>query len=246
MGLSVPHYIRSTDIQDTVIRYEWDNWDPEGPGHRMDEEFCKRLENLSQRAAFAYAIATAEWIVYRYGRLSDDPLPWQYLEAAWAQVIDIRYAALSVEGDANINDWAGPIRRPIWRAILYAEYAGFEAHDDALPSDPAARNVGLAQYIITDPTPFRRWSEQILERLETHYPMNPEEHLGEVVPREALDPDFNLRIEQTESLINKFLAGLDYRANPFLNLPERMLRQGFEGTPYVFSIEEDRRHRFEW
>jgi len=47
-------------------------------------------------------------------------------------------------------------------------------------------------------------------------------------------------------LINRFLAGLNYKSNPFLSSPEDMLAGGFEGKPYVFNSEQDRKARFEW
>lgn len=246
MPLPIPQYLQAAKIQDSILRYKWDDWNTEGTGHQIDEESYNRLVTVSQRANLAFAISTTEWIVYRFTRLLDDSLPTQYLEAAWAQVVQWRYRALTIEGDTDSKNWAGPIRSPVWWALALVEYASTEAEHDGNPSVAAARIANLAQHIMTDATPYRKWCDCTIKRLEYLYPWDPEEHLGEVVPREALDPGLDFRIEQTESLINRFLASLDYQANPFLNSPEVMLQQGFEGIPYVFSIEKDRQDRFEW
>jgi hypothetical protein len=246
MALPVPPYIRTARIQDNVIRYRWDDWDLQADESQLEEGFCTRLQHLSQRANLAFSIATAEWIVSRYGLLFDDPLPWQYLESAWAQSVDARYGALTIEGDTNSDEWTGPIRRPIWWGLLQVEFTISEAEEDGNPEVGVGRLITLAEHIMTDPAPYRMWRERIIERLGVLYPLDSEEHLGEVVPREALDPNLDFTLEQTEALLNQFLASLDYRTNPFLNLPEKMLEEGFKGIPYVFEIEQDRKARFEW
>src|SRR2546426_823255 len=113
MTLVAPHYIRATRIQDKVLRYRWDDWDLNADEEKLDKGIALHLSRLSQRASLAFTIATTEWMVYRYGLLLDEQLPWQYLEAAWAQTIDWRYGALTIEGDTDAKEWTGPIRRPI-------------------------------------------------------------------------------------------------------------------------------------
>jgi hypothetical protein len=85
-----------------------------------------------------------------------------------------------------------------------------------------------------------------LQRLERLYPVDPTETMGEVVPREAFDPGIDFRPEETEAMVNQFLASLNYHENVLLNSPRTMLEKGFQGTPYHFDIIEDRRKRFEW
>jgi hypothetical protein len=97
--------------------------------------------------------------------------------------------------------------------------------------------------VLSTPEPYLVWYDRVLNRLQTLYPRDPHEPLGEVVPREALDPAYDFRIEDTEALINQYLIGLDYTRNPFLNNPERMIEEGFPGTPYTFDIQTDRAMR---
>jgi hypothetical protein len=225
------------------IRYRWDDWNVEAVDMPLDEGLYERLSAISQRAVVAFTVGTAEWIVHRFGALSHDRFPHQRVEAAWAQVVHFRY---SFEQDVNLQDWNGPVRGPIGIAIRRVVYAIQQAEEGFDPSWRACRAAKLAEHVMPTSTPYHQWRERIMERLEQLYPLKPEDKLGEVVPREALDPDYDFRLEQTEVLINQFLSSLDYRSNPFLNSPATMIKQGFTGTPYVFDIEQDRKARFEW
>ena len=246
MTLSAPRYIEAANIQDPTIRYRWDDWNVEQAEEPLDEAFYKLLEGISQRANAALTIATAEWIVQRFATLADTRLPWQYIEAGWAQVVDFRYGALAWDMSVQEHVWAGPVLRPIWTAMYRIQFALEVAKDDETPELRAAWITRLAPYVMTDPTPYESWLKAVIARLQRLYPRDPRETLGEVVPREAFDPRFDFAIEQTEPLVNRFLGALDYRANPFLARPEAMLAEGFESTPYVFSLERDRRSRLEW
>jgi hypothetical protein len=243
VALSVPNYIQSANVQDVNIRYPWDDWNVEQAEEPIDEEFVARIKGISPRAIIAFTTGTAEWIVHRFATLSDDPLPLQFLEAAWAMIIDMRYCGVVWDDHTRESvTWTGPIRRPLAIAMTRVQYtfqAILEYGDIELS---AAWITNLAQYILSDPGPYRGWRERVVGRLEALYPHNPEDKLGEVVPREAVDPHYEFQLAQTESLINRFLATLD-RSNPFLNSPDKMHEQGFVGTPYVFNIEEERESR---
>lgn len=244
--LPTPGYIQVANVDDLSIRYKWDDWNVEQAEEPINEQMLRQLKGISQRAAVAFTIATAEWIVHRFGTLCNDPLPLHYLEAAWADQLDNIYAAATWEELTEKKEWAGPIRGPIRIAMERVMYALEEAEEDGEPEVRALWITSLADFIMSDPAPYREWRKRVMERLKVLYPRNPEDTLGEVVPREALDPDFEFHIENTEDLINRFLSGLSYLSNPFLNSPEKMLDAGFEGKPYVFNIEQDRTRRFDW
>lgn len=246
MALLIPHYIQEANIQDTTIRYEWDDWNEEQAEEPIDQEFLSRLKGISQRAVIAFTCGTAEWIVHRLEKFSVEQLPPQYIETAWAMIVDLRYCHVVWDEYTQESDgWVGPIRRPIALAMIRVEYTFEAILEYGNPELSAAWITNLAQYLLPDPKQYLKWRESVMNRLESLYPMNPKEKLGEVVPREALDPDFDFKVELTEKLINEFLSGLDYRKNTFLNSPEEMLGQGFEGKPYVFDIQADRKSRHE-
>jgi len=166
-------------------------------------------------------------------------------------IVHLRY---SVGAEAwsyhSQKGWEGPVKGPIKRGLEYLEAAFYllssEYRTD--PLDLTVRLSTLTSYVMSDPMPYKTWCEQVLNRFEVLYPRDPEDPLGDVVPRQAVDPGFDFRVEQTEVLINEFLSSLDYRSNPFLRSPKAMLEhiegeQDFKGIPYVFSIDADRTAR---
>ncbi len=254
MILTIPNYLKAANIQDNSLCFVWDDWRSLPGLETPDEELVARLKGISQRAILAFACGSAEWILYRFANLCDTSAPWNYLEASWAMIIDIHYVGY---GDNKkswqvyaYRGWEGPVKRPIRNALNHLEIAFYELAEEyrADPSSDAGMISALACYVMTNPTSYNQWCTQVLNRLEKLYPRNPKDELGDVVPRQALDPEFDFTIEQTEALINEFLSKLDHHSNIFLSSPEGMLEhfegeEDFKGTPYVFEIELDRKLR---
>jgi hypothetical protein len=243
MALPIPRYLQVPGIQDATIHYTWDDWDVEASDMPLKRDLQARLNGISHRGIVAFTIGTAEWIIHRFGQLSDDPSPRQYLEAAWAQVVDFNY---SDHSDVDSAKWTGPVRGPMGVAIRRVKFAVQQADVSGDPAWRAGRASNLAEHVIAEPEPFRVWRQSILERFTRLYPIDPNEKLGEVVPWQALESREDFNPENTEALINQFLARLDWNTNPFLNSPQKMLRRGFKGTPYSFDIELDRKARVDW
>lgn len=237
MTLSVPAYIESANIQDTTVRYKWDDWNVEQAEEPIDEDVFERLNRLSLRANVVLTIGTAEWIVERFRPLLDVQFPLQYLEAAWAQCVHFRYASCVWEDRAPKDEWTGPVKGPVGIAMTRVMYAVEQAEAQEYPSLRAAWISNLAQYLMHDPKPFQSWFESILKRFERLFPLQPENKLGAVIPREVLDPAYEFKADDTVKLIQNFLSGLDYEANPFLSHPEEMVKQGFGGKPYQFELD---------
>ncbi len=246
MALPIPRYVAAANLHDATIRYRWDDWNVEQAEEPIDQDFYKRLEGISQRANAALTIASAEWIVHRFAPFADVSLALQYVEAGWAQIVDFRYGSGPWDAYADEHAWCGPVLRPIWTAMYRIQFALEVAKDDEAPELRAAWITRLAPYLMSDPTPYQLWLDEIMARLESLYRRDQRETLGEVVPREALDPEHAFTIKMTESLINSFLQTLDVRSNPFLAAPESLVPEWRDGKPYVFSIERDRVARFEW
>lgn len=243
MTLSIPNYIRAADIQESTVHYLWDEWDEERAEGPFDDELFTRLCGISQRANVALTIACGEWIIHRFSTLLEDPMPLQHLEAAWAQMIDYRYSFL---WHFSEEIWDGPIKGPVIEAMELVTEAINALEADDQPAFSSTTIFKLAEHVISEPMPFKTWHECVVQRLERLYPLDPEETMGDVVPREALDPDFDFNPEDTELLVNNFLSNLSHTDNVLLQSPKEMLEAGFKGTPYVFDIENDRKARFEW
>jgi hypothetical protein len=254
MALQVPKYLQVSDIQNPIVRYEWDDWQDLPALDVPDDAIGSRLVELSKRAVLAFMCGTAEWIVYRYAKLCDISIPWSYLEAAWAMIIDVHYGdsggavgweAYTTETEA---EWRGPVKQPIADALLRLEPSIQELALYATdPVGDASVLATLAKYVLPQISPFEDWANQVLDRLEAIYPIEVDDELGDAIPRPAIDPEFPFRLDESEVLINRFLSSLDYRSNKFLSTPEGMLNSeselAFTGVPYEYRLEEDRRAR---
>ena len=237
MTLPVPGYIAAANVAEPAPRYEWDDWNLPQIFDGDDDGFKRRLERLSYRAILGFTIATGEWIVQRFARLSSDPVPELHLEAMWAGMIDSRYVRYWEPPDSQ---WLGPIRGALRLAIVFSLEAMVDLDacgEVALSGDRAAR---VALRVLPDPRPFESWRDRIVARLEQLYPHEKRDPVGDVVPREALDPAVDFRPEQAEALVRRYLAGLDPARNQFLATPEEMRVRRFRGTPYQFDVAEDR------
>jgi hypothetical protein len=240
MTLSEPHYIRAARVADVAIRYEWDDWKLQAIFDNDQNDFRERMGRLSYRAALAFTIATGEWTVRRFDAVSVDPEPLLHLEAMWAGVVDSRYVRYWEPPDQY---WLGPIRGPMRLAIIFTLEAmvdGDACGDVGLSAD---RAVNVALRVLPDQRPYLAWRERVVQRLERLYPFDPEDPMGDVVPREAMDPDAEFDVTMTEKLVNRYLRALNPGVNRFLASAEAMREREFPGTPYRFEMKQDRTDR---
>jgi hypothetical protein len=233
MALSKPDYIVAANVADTEANYPWDEWNVREAYSPPDDELIDRYDGLTHRAQVAMTIATAEWIVFRFEALSDDPMPLNYLEAAWAANID---TAHGVYIETDDDEWRGPIRGPLNMAITIVADALFCADQTDDTAENPAWMSKLAERVLPPRSlaAFRTWRATCLQRLETYYTEPDEEENeddfgdlfseedagGPPVPREIFDPSFEFRPDMVATLVDRFLADLDPRANEFLQTPE--------------------------
>lgn len=253
MSQLIPEYIKQANINTNIIGYKWDSWNEEQAEEQIDQVMLSRLSGLSQRAVLAFMCCTAEWIVYRFENLCNDSAPMDFVEASWAMIIDLRYCGYgSTTWQVYADDgWVDPIKGPIRRALDRLEIAFQQlAWQGTDPVYRAGYLAAIAAYVMPDPDPFNAWCLQAISQLESHYRRDPEDELGDVVPRQALAPRSDFKLEQTETFVNSSLKCLNYRSNIFLSPPDGMLEpfaedevDGFKGTPYIFRLEEDRKFR---
>jgi hypothetical protein len=238
----IADFIRRATVPDRHLSYRWDEWGNEVFLAPVDEQLAARLQRLSQRANVALSSTTAEWIISRFASLVDLTEPLQCLEAAWVQQIDFQY---SWDWDLD-ESWKGPVKGPIRMTIEQVSLAVEKRRDYMDPSSCTAELDKLARYLIPDPGPYILWRDRILLRFEELYTVDPEDQLGDPVPREATDRDFDFDLAETERLVNEFLQQVDYNDNPLLSTPDMMLEDDFDGTPYVFNLRADRQKRQDW
>jgi hypothetical protein len=203
-------------LQAMPVAHAWDDGDPYLSVGDPDPKVVQALRGVSQRAKKAFAIAAAEWVVFRFGKLSESPLPLYYVEASWAGLVKWKLCYL---WDPGHKDKDGPVRGPIdmtmreltncHRALKLGEG---EIH--------AATIDKIARHVIPDPASYLAWQKEALARLHALYPLNPDDPFGPLVPRQALDPGVPLAEvapDEAGPLLNAYVNGLDFDKNEFLN-----------------------------
>ncbi len=243
MTLPIPSYVQVEGIRSPQIRHRWDDWNVEAVDMPVDEGLQARLESMSQRAIAGFSIAACEWVIFRFSNLTSDTLPRQYLEAAWAQLCDFHY---STHFDVDTDQWRGPIRGPVGTAIRRVKFALRQADVEGNPAWSACRLSKLVEHVLPSADEYLRWRDQIIDRFIGLYPFNKDDSLGDPVPWQFADPAYPARPDLAEALLADFLRGLAGGGNPFMNTPDTMRAQGFKGTPYRFSLAEDRQRRWDW
>ena len=235
--LPKPPHIAQADPASAPPRFRWDEWNVVEAYQPADPDLQARLAALSHRANVAACAAMAEWIVWRFEKLSTDPVPHEFLEAAWASVVHTAYARYTEFRD---DEWRGIVRGPQLVAlnILIDLIWG---QTDTTPGENAAWMSNLSERVLADPQPFRDWREGCLRRLEPLHPrvvpadalFSDEVDIGEWVAREAFDLSRPFAPDQTRTLIERFVHGLDFRRNRFLHSPDEMREfSDYRGDPY--------------
>lgn len=239
--LVLPDYISS--IPSTPeIRYTWDNSDTQVVEGETDTELVERLEGVSLRANVALAAAVAEWIVGRLRSFPDLDLAYSYIEAAWATQIDLRYTRVVWEDYLSQDEWTDPVKGPIWLAMVRLQETIGSLVEGGDPEYTTSKLAAIALHLYADPTPFQTWFEAIVERLETRFPREATDPLGDPVPKDFFNPSVESTYDVNTAL-NGFLRSLNPDENPFLNTPVRMVEEGFPRQPYSFDLDEDRARR---
>jgi hypothetical protein len=214
MALPMPKYIAKLSISTAPITFEWDDANPSGAFSGEVPSLENKVAKLPKRVIAGLAVASAEWVVFRLSESGETSLPLQYIEAAWAAIVDWGY--LVGTGLPSDVGWSGPRRGPLWKAIHHLR----NLMVDAPKMRPIAYKVvsisNLAEYVLPDSKHFKKWRKVVLDRLLSLYPLDPNDKLGPAVPREAYDPDFDFKIEMTDDLIAKYLQSLDFPKNPYL------------------------------
>jgi hypothetical protein len=233
----IPPTIRENAGALKPLLFIWDEWGEQSGAGESDVE--ERSERISQRAAVLFALGCSAWVIERFRPFFAGQLPYFGLEAAYAQIVDFRYS-----WDWELDrTWTGPVRGPVRRATSLLVGAIESLRDGNHPAQYCQLLFALALWILPSPDAFLQWSDLILSRLQSDAAIDPIEPIGLMLPFEILDPEQTTELGDSIQKVNQFLANLDVRSNPFLNLPEDMIRDGFPGTPYVFDADLDRKVR---
>ncbi len=237
--LATPPYIARAVIDSPEVPYEWHDWRAFDYCQPVDDEFVDACATLLAPALAAFTIAEGEWLAFRYGRVSKDPVPYYHLESAWCANVDRHY---SWPIELPKNAWQGPVRRPLLMGVILVNHPLYELEEDESAVTQPALMSKLVEYILPDPVVFLEWRSHCLQRLQQFYSKvqdhDPFDDLFDeasrpaLIPRELFDPEFEFRPEIARELVDRFLRRVDYVTNPFLLTPEQMRIEGFGGTAY--------------
>ena len=208
------------------VEYDWDDWDSRAYFHYAEVPELDRLKGLTGHANIALAIAVCEWIEARFRGLGLDRDFSDYLDIAWAALLDRSLTAWIYLDFAN---WRGPIRKPQLLAMGIINEALFESSDNSEMAWRACYALNLARYVLPEGTAFEEWYVGVRARLEAAHSWTTDgahvEDLfdsgiwqGHPVAREAFDLARPYDGSQAGALLQSYVQRLD-RDNPFLEMP---------------------------
>jgi hypothetical protein len=214
MNRDRPSYIPA-ELSALPVEYKWDDWDPYSVLPEASEATESTFEKTSDRAAIAYAIACAEWTVFRLEPFLDgDNRPFKYLEACWAVEMSDAYGS---PPESNAEEWEGAVRGAVDLSLMTVLNTIYTAEDGEAYVQAAFAEV-LAAHVVQHHPSFTAWSEKARKRLLELYPRDSDEPMGDPVPRQALDPAIPLETikANTEQLVWEELQKATATDNPYL------------------------------
>jgi hypothetical protein len=227
-----PPYIAEANLPGTPPDYVWnDEVEEEVMFHQP--RIANRIGRMSDRAALAFSLGAIEWTLWRLRTELPDDRPFQFLDAAYGGLVDWLYLksfdlpTWEEEFDRAVG---GPLAASFWllqEAFTEARRGRPFIHMPVSISEVALRVCGR-------PDAFKAWRRTVIERLVETDPMNLPAPTGRPVPRDILDPSYVPSPSADSERIGAYLAGLDWRTNPFLRPPDVMRADGFEGVPYAW------------
>lgn len=242
--ISIPAHVERAGIVTRELSYSWDEWNVKRYYMGIEPEQLLRLDALTNKANQGLTDAIGEWIWARFSVLEDDPIPLQFLEAAWAGMIHPAYC-LYVE---TVDDaWRGPVRGPLAVMIDVVNDALFFLAEDPRVAVRACWLHKLARHVLPATDAFDAWFEACVTRLELYhtkvsdgggeaglFPDFPGQ--GNPVPREAFDPSFPYDPRDAPGLLDVFLQSLRPSANLYLRDPvELMDVKDLPGKPHRYT-----------
>jgi hypothetical protein len=234
--MSLPEYVRALNLSALPVDYEWDTvhfntyW---SVSDEVDPRLAEALQLIAVKAAFAFAVASSEWVVARVEGHVDTTDALLRIEAGWAAAMDPRYAKLPVppaSPPAAAQQFASPLRL----AMKLLSYAHELCTGDGEGVRSSAQGLAMAVvHIAGRQGAFKPWFAQALRRCHEHFPASARSVEDEPpVARELFDPGFAWSDDRAQAALQRFVHTLNPASNPYLRSAEEMLAAGFSGQPY--------------
>jgi hypothetical protein len=249
-----PSYVVKSGALELPLKFPWDG---EGMhyGPSQGTKLHDALDRLTARGLAVLAALAEEWLTWRLHKGVDAERILHHVDAVLAWAIDRYYLDQSslkgsIPKDTPVNQALGD---GVWMVRQVAEddqwdhpilpradrvYALINITKQTMPDKEKKAFMAWVTWATEtgaklDPRPKKRMPAFRDFESNDAYRTAVWPYFGtKALPREAFDPESEYKPEQREELLNRFLAGLDWKKNPFLRSPEDMKKLGFQGTPY--------------
>jgi len=215
----------------------------------------KMLDKKTLTAYLTLGAGILQWAGWRLLNHTDVSFLLELSDALFAYQVDPRYFKRSAHPKGAPPDQPPALSGALQLGWLMVKAANPERywHNYYAPISEVFHGTHLVRHILPEPAqkPFGDWLKNISKRLDVIAP-KPDEpfrkkstfatveeyraflvpHRGVALPPQVLAPSFEYRPEEREALLNAHLEKLDWRSNRYLQSPDEMRGQGFEGTPY--------------
>lgn len=225
--MNIPDHLQQTGIDQLPIDYKWDVRVGNkfmGANAESKPKLAEAIRGISDKAAFGLSIAAAEWVVTRLSRQTEVSDNLQRIEAAWAAMLDPRYADMAEADDPDTDDEL-PVTGPVWTATTMMgdafEY-GIAANDNAPIFSAAIGLCMLAEHVCGRSPAFKAWLPETLARLQREHPATDDE----VEDQAPVGMEF-FRPAGTPPLLETLLPG----GNPYLRSADELRAEGIS-DPY--------------
>lgn len=230
MAFSTPKYIEDAGIAGYPVNYEWAPSRARSYWAHGVAPLERKIGKIAIRSRVVLIAGISDWVARRLSKHSEDHSLFDCIEAVYASAIDWRYFN---PPNKPIKWRKDPVLGPMDVAVYLLTETLDRAKSEEYVADMAVYACNLVEHVLGDKVrSFRSWRNRVVERLQKLEPFNLSEPKGHPVPKEILDPEFDLKPKDATRLLGTFLARLDAKDNPYLTPPEKMLQAGFEGIPY--------------
>jgi hypothetical protein len=225
-----PAYVKAAGVIGAPAKYKWDSDLAMDLDDVENDRLYDAINATSFRAKMAIAAAVAEWIAWRLHGHVDITDALQRVEAAWASVIDPKYAK-NLEFQGSADDDTERAKAPLEAALSHLGDAYEEYSQGSIYlAEPVMKLAMLARHLAPDKKGFDAWLSETLRRTAKIFPRGPEydedsetyDASSETpVPRDFFEPGFKYSDAANQKAIRQFLENAQAKKNPYLRLSKK-------------------------
>ena len=211
--------IHQSGIAGTAVSYPWNMEVSRAIRHPIPGEH-ERLANawglVDLRACFAAALATAEWVAWRFAGIVDVQDTLHRIEAGYAAEVDVRFGIVPQPTEpfpSKLREVHGPLM--LCRMLIADSYELYVQSDTVVAAVGVSLSL-LARHVCLPEAPFEAWLESSMRALHRSHPSGVDAAGRPPVPRELFAAPEDWDPARTQDALQSFLAGLDPARNPYL------------------------------